>query len=296
MREDVRRLMSDYDLDLLMYGILAVAFLLELAFDPRSRLNKASMREAASNLAVTVFHNLGKYIFIPPLVVVYRELFRFRIQDMPWTWWGLVLALVVVDFTYYVHHRSMHRVGLFWTVHAVHHQPRFVNLSMSTRLSFFNKAITYWFYLPLAILGIPIGMLGLVGLINGFYQALTHSRFFLLPKLLRNVLIDSRDHHLHHSRNKNVFDLNFGGMFAVWDRLFGTRPSTEMRREYDSRFSSGQIVYGLPGEIGETKTVENPFVSNLLPFRDLWRDVVTAGPKALVMRPGSLQLGRKEHD
>lgn len=285
MLEKVRQASANYDLELVLYGILLIAFLLESVVDSRARLSRDSLREAGSNLIVALLHNLGKYIFIPPLVGIYRELFKFRILDVPWTWWGVIASLIAVDFIYYAHHRSMHRFGILWTVHAVHHQPRFVNLSMSTRLSFFNKALTYWFYLPLAVFGVPISILGLVGLVNGLYQALTHSRFFRLPLALRFVFIDSRDHHLHHSRDEKVYNLNYGGMLSVWDRIFGTRPKEELSREFDVSFASATILYGLPGEAGEARVVENPLVANLAPFRDLWRGLKSIGIQALIAPP-----------
>lgn len=287
MWEAVYRSLTKFDLELLMYGVLFLFFLAETALDRRVRPTSASLRESLSSLAMTVLHNFGKYVFIPPLVKIYSFLFAFRPLELPWSWWGVGLALIAVDFTYYVHHRSMHRLGLFWTVHAVHHQPKFVNLSMSTRLSFFNKALTYWFYLPLALVGVPLPMLALVGLINGFYQAVTHSRHFRLPAVLRSVLIDSRDHHLHHSKDEQVFNLNFGGMLSVWDRLFKTYAPDEVKGTFDQRFAAATIEYGLPGEIGESRVIENPILSNLIPFRYLWRDVKAIGLLGLVVPPGA---------
>jgi len=287
MLEEGYRLLTKLDLELLMYAVLLGLFLLETVLDQRVRPSSASIRESMSSLAMTALHNFGKYIFVPPLVKVYSSIYTVRVFDVPWTWWGVGLALVAVDFAYYVHHRSMHRFGLLWTVHAVHHQPKFVNLSMATRLSFFNKALTYWFYLPLALVGVPISMLALTGLINGFYQAITHSRHFRLPHFLRTVFIDSRDHHLHHSKDEAVFNRNFGGMLSIWDRVFKTISTPEHRVLYDRQFTAAEIEYGLPGEIGNSRVIENPLLSNLLPFRDLWLDVKKLGPIGLISRPVS---------
>src|SRR5690606_37833729 len=50
-------------------------------------------------------------------------------------------------------------------------------------------------------------------------------------------LFNTPSHHrVHHGRNPAQIDTNFGGMFIVWDKLFGT-----FRAEQDA----GEIVYGV---------------------------------------------------
>ncbi len=285
MWDAIRRLVQTNELELIMYALLLLLFLLESQVYSAMRLRAESLREFASNVVAILLHNLGKYVFLPPLVVFYLWLFKFRVFDFGWNTIDFLVALILVDLTYYVHHRSMHRIGLLWAIHAVHHQPRFVNLSMATRLSFFNKALTYWFYLPLALVGVPLPLLAFVGLVNGFYQAMTHSRTWRLPTVLRLIFVDSRDHHLHHSRSQDVYDRNYGGMFSVWDRLFRTRAARSVSEKFDQDFLEGRVEYGLPGESGQPGVVNNPFWANLYPVVMLGRNLRLRGLAALWRPP-----------
>lgn len=285
MWESVRQFTQSNQIEFYMYAVLLILFLVEALVYPVLHLKRDSINECISNVLAALLHNLGKYVFLPPLVAIYLGLLQFRLFHFGWNTLDFVLALILVDLTYYVHHRCMHRIGLLWTVHAVHHQPRFVNLSMATRLSFFNKALTYWFYLPLALLGVPLSLLAFAGLANGFYQALTHSRTLRLPRTLRLLFIDSRDHHLHHSRNPEVYDRNYGGMFSFWDRIFGTRAAEAVSRKFDTDFESGLAEYGLPGEIGQPGVVNNPILANLHPVFQLIRTIRINGIGALWQPP-----------
>lgn len=285
MWDTIRTMTQKGELELTMYAVLFVLFLFETISFEKMRLHRESLRELVSNVIVTLFHNLGKYVFLPPLIFLYQSLYQSRLFEIQWGLPGFLIALILVDFTYYVHHRSMHRLGLLWVVHAVHHQPRFVNLSMSTRLSFFNKSLTYWFYLPLALLGIPLSLLAFSGLVNGFYQAITHSRSWCLPQGLRRIFIDSRDHHLHHSRSPELYGLNFGGMLAIWDRIFATRANFAMTQKFDHQFADGTAHYGLPGKDGDARVVNNPLLANFYPVVVFARLVWTHGIAAIWRQP-----------
>lgn len=258
--------MQTANIEAIMYGILFILFVVEAMTYSTHRLNKESLKELVSNIGVIFLHNLGKYIFLPPLVRIYNLLLKYKFFDIPWSFWGFLLSLVLIDFIYYIYHWCMHRFDIMWAVHAVHHQPRFVNLSMATRLSFFNKAITYWFYLPLAFLGIPPSLLFAAGLVDAFYQAITHSRTWRLPSFFRKFLIDSRDHHLHHGRTANLFNLNYGGMFAFWDHIFGTHALKRDSDQIDQEFLLGKVQYGLNEVDGSPGVVNNPIWANVQPF------------------------------
>lgn len=270
MLDSIYQFLVSINSDVFMYTLLLIFFLIEVVIYPICRLQKESIAELGSNIVIIGLHNLGKYIFLPQLIYLYKFLFEYRIFDIPWSMWGLLLAVVLIDLTYYVYHRCMHHFPILWAVHAVHHQPRYVNLSMAARLSFFNKALTYWFYLPLALFGVPMNLLFVAGIIDAFFQAITHSRSFRLPKILRSIFIDSRDHHLHHGRSEKLYHLNFGGMLSVWDYIFKTHATNELSEQIDQAFATGSIDYGLQGEDGETRIVNNPILANWQPFKKLW--------------------------
>lgn len=148
---------------------------------------------------------------------------RFAIRTMSMksiaSWIALVLA---VDLAYYAFHRASHRVNLLWAGHVVHHQSEEYNLSVALRQNWFEKLFEWVFYLPLAIIGFPPLMFLAASTANTLYQFWIHTRTVRTLGFLEGILNTPSAHRVHHGINPEYIDRNYGGMFAFWDRLFGT--------------------------------------------------------------------------
>lgn len=139
-------------------------------------------------------------------------------DDALWVWLGCFL---LYDFAYYWKHRLGHEVALFWGSHVAHHQSEDYNLSTALRqtsIDFYG----FLFYLPFFVLGFPAEILFTVVSLNLIYQFWVHTEH--IPKLgpLEWVLVTPSNHRVHHARNKIYVDRNYGGVFILWDRLFGS--------------------------------------------------------------------------
>ena len=135
------------------------------------------------------------------------------------TW---VLALVGVDLAYYWFHRCAHRVNLLWAGHVVHHHSEELNLSVALRQSWFI-AFTEWpFYLPLALLGVPLEAFLAGATVNLLYQFWVHTEAVRHLGPLELVFNVPSHHRVHHGVNPRYLDANYGGVLILWDRLFGT--------------------------------------------------------------------------
>ena len=192
-----------------------------------------------------------------------------------WVW---VAALVGYDFCYYWHHRLGHTVALLWAAHAVHHQSEDYNLSTALRQTSSGWLVGWLFYLPLAVLGVPPLVFGGVALIDLLYQYWVHTqqigrlggfdRWFCAPS----------NHRVHHAVNDAYLDKNYGGIFIVWDRLFGS---------FAPEDDAGPCVYGTRGPLRSW----NPVRANLQLYADLLRDSWRARAwsdklRVWFMRPG----------
>ena len=133
-----------------------------------------------------------------------------------------VVALLVYDFFYYWFHRVSHERQFFWGSHVVHHQSEDFNLSTALRQTSTSMFTTWIFYVPCFVLGMPIGMYISIASAHLIYQFWVHSQH--IPKLgvLELVLITPSNHRVHHAQNAQYIDKNYGGLFIIWDRLFGT--------------------------------------------------------------------------
>jgi sterol desaturase/sphingolipid hydroxylase (fatty acid hydroxylase superfamily) len=146
---------------------------------------------------------------------------------LPSAWYELWLPVriaicyLVADCGSYWMHRLMHRY--LWRIHRWHHAP--------TQL--------YWFAgvratLPQQILfNVPyFAMIGLgaappeVGLWMMIAAVLTnhwmHMNVAWRSNWLEKFFVTPRYHHIHHSTNVELHDGNYGTLFTIWDRLFGT--------------------------------------------------------------------------
>ena len=78
------------------------------------------------------------------------------------------------------------------------------------------------FYIPVFLLGVPSYVFVSVASINLVYQFWVHSEH--IPKLgwYEKFFVTASNHRVHHAQNDNYIDKNYGGVFIIWDRMFGT--------------------------------------------------------------------------
>lgn len=137
----------------------------------------------------------------------------------PWPW---VIAFFGIDLGFYWWHRLSHVVNVMWGVHVVHHHSEDFNLSVALRQPAFELATAIWFYAPLALVGVPAHVWVTMYALNLFYQFWSHTE--LVGKLgpLEGILNTPSAHRVHHGINPKYLDKNYGGIFILWDRIFGT--------------------------------------------------------------------------
>ena len=187
---------------------------------------------------------------------------RLRLTDIPmnsaWSWAALFLAQ---DFCYYWLHRTDHRVRWLWATHAVHHSSNAYNFSAAYRLGWTSGLSGgFVFFAPLVWIGFPVTAVLAAVTLNLLYQFWLHTE--LVPRLgpLEWILNTPAHHRVHHARNPEYIDRNFGGVFIVFDRLFGT-----FAQERDENPCS----YGLVHQI----TTYNPVTIALHGWSGLFKDL-----------------------
>ena len=86
------------------------------------------------------------------------------------------------------------------------------------------------------------------------YQFFVHTRFIPALGPLEHVLATPVLHRVHHGRDAEYLDMNYGGFFIIWDKLFGTfAPYTH------------EPDYGVTAGIRSW----SPFWANLHPYAEL---------------------------
>jgi len=131
-------------------------------------------------------------------------------------------ALLAYDFLYYWLHRAGHEVNILWAAHVVHHQSEHYNLSTALRQTGSGVLLGWLFYLPMALLGVPLSVFVVVALIDLLYQFWVHTEQIGRLGWFDRVFCSPSNHRAHHAVNDRYLDRNYGGILIVWDRLFGT--------------------------------------------------------------------------
>lgn len=230
---------------------------IELLIERFSSKKLYRINDALTNINCGIIQQITGVFFKVLSVGFYQYVFEnFALLELNQTWWYWVLLFVGVDFFYYWAHRISHEVNLFWGGHVVHHQSEDYNLSVALRQSTFQVVWTFFFYMPLAILGFKtIDFVLIIGL-NLIYQFWIHTETIDKMGWFEIIFNTPSHHRVHHGRNPKYIDRNHAGVFIVWDKMFGTFQKEEERPTY-----------------GITKPIKswNPLWANIEPYVNMWK-------------------------
>jgi len=135
---------------------------------------------------------------------------------------GWIISIFLADLTYYIMHRTEHKVGFLWCYHATHHNSSEYNLLTGYRLSFMEHLIEWIFLAPLILLGLSPEMVIGSMIIVAQYQHWIHTKKVIRIPLFDKIFNSPSPHRVHHASNEGFLDKNFGGITLIWDHLFGT--------------------------------------------------------------------------
>jgi sterol desaturase/sphingolipid hydroxylase (fatty acid hydroxylase superfamily) len=227
--------------NLVLYAIPAfiLAMVIEgLATRGRDDLRGYAPRDTAASLtmglASVVVSGFAKLLSIP----LYAVLYEHRVVELGNAWWSWPLLLFAEDLCYYWFHRVHHEVRFLWAAHVNHHSSRYFNLSTALRQPLLTPFTGPLFWAPLPLLGFSPWMVLTAQAWSLLYQFWIHTELIDRMGPLEWVLNTPSHHRVHHAKNVAYLDRNHGGIFIIWDRLFGTfAPEVE------------PVVYGLTKDI-----------------------------------------------
>lgn len=194
----------------------------------------------------TTFHRFGLVYLLP---------------DATAPWLRYVLMFFALDFLDYAYHVLSHRAPPIWRLHLVHHSDRELDVSTTFREHPVETAVRVMFLIASVLLcGASLSVLVLRQTVQTFSNLVQHTRFELSPRLAKLfgfVFITPNLHHVHHHHQRPGTDCNYGDVFSIWDRLFGTLVELPME----------ELVFGLDTHEGASRLS----VSELLGWKILVR-------------------------
>ena len=185
--------------------------------------------------------------------------------DSPVTW---IVAFLLYDLSYYWMHRMHHEIKVLWATHSVHHHGEEFNLSTALRQTSTGWLWKWIFYLPMIMIGVPGEVFVTVAGVNLVYQFWVHTKHIGHLGILEKIFITPMNHSVHHAKNEEYIDANYGGVFIIWDRMFGTyipeRPDIEPvygtvkpLNSWNPIWANFQVFYQMIQDTIHTKKISN---------------------------------------
>ena len=155
-------------------------------------------------------------------------------------WINVFLGILFLDLIgAYLPHWLEHKIKPLWMIHLVHHSDHHVDTTTANRHHPLESLIRFTFTLiGVLITGANIGIVMLYQSISLISTQFNHANI-KLPKrvdlFLSYFFVSPDMHKTHHHYRLPFTDSNFGNIFSIWDRLFGTYKA----------FSREKLVYGV---------------------------------------------------
>jgi sterol desaturase/sphingolipid hydroxylase (fatty acid hydroxylase superfamily) len=161
------------------------------------------------------------------------------LPDMPIGLYAVLGILFLDFFGAYLAHFTEHKVKMLWMVHLVHHSDHKVDTTTANRHHPIESVIRFSFTLiGVFVVGAPIAIVMLYQSLSLISTQFTHANIKMSPKfdkLLSYIIISPDMHKVHHHYKLPFTDSNYGNIFSIWDRIFGTYMELDRNK----------IVYGV---------------------------------------------------
>jgi len=198
---------------------------------PLAHLNYKKWKHAKLNLLL-----LGTTIIINGLFGLatagifiwldHQEFGLLHVIHLP-VWAELIIAVMLLDLiAQYTVHVLLHKVSFMWRFHMVHHSDTEVDATTGTRHHPGDYLFRELFSLvAIIITGMPIAYYAIYRILTVAFTYWGHGNFKLpasVDKAISYIFISPNMHKFHHHFERPWTDTNYGNIFSLWDRLFGT--------------------------------------------------------------------------
>ena len=224
-------------------------------------------RHAGINLLFTLFtaiigFGLAGVLYYTSNWVTVNEFGLLHIADIP-LWVKIIVGVMLLDFIgAWLVHWVEHKVKWMWKFHLIHHTDTTVDVTTGLRHHPGETVFRIFFtILGVFLIGVPIGIVMLYQSLSVLFAHITHANINMPRKVDRAisyVFVTPNMHKVHHHYTQPLTDTNYGNIFAIWDRIFGTYAYVEDPKS---------LKYGIDTHMDPE---ENDRIGNLLkiPFQE----------------------------
>ncbi len=250
----------------ILAGGIALFWLLESAF-PFFKFQYNKWQHAGINIFFTITTIIINFVLAFILLQTADYAFTNKIGLLNWLpsmniVMYTIVGLLLMDFIgAYLAHFTEHKIKILWRFHLIHHSDTYIDTTSGNRHHPGESIIRFVFTtLGVLIVGCPMWMVFMYQTLSVVATQFTHANICLpkkWDKLMSYIIVSPDMHKIHHHYKLPYTDSNYGNIFSIWDRIFGTY--LYMERE--------NIVYGIDTHMDPK---ENNQLRNLLkiPFQE----------------------------
>jgi len=228
----------------ILVGGIFLFWVIEGVF-PLFQFGYKKVRHAAINSVLTGFFLIIGLLFASVLLSASDWVTENNFGILNWVmlpiWLQIVIGVMLLDFFgAYLVHWVEHKVKFMWKFHLVHHSDTTVDVTTGLRHhpgeAVFRMVFTI---MGVIVVGAPIWIVFFYQTMSAAFTHFNHANI-KLPKRLDNTLslvfVTPDMHKVHHHYTQPLTDTNYGNIFAIWDRVFGTFAHVE---------HTGELKYGI---------------------------------------------------
>lgn len=250
---------------LILIGGITVFWLIENTF-PLFQMQYQKWQHAGINFFLTFTTIIVNFVLAFILIRTADWTTQHHFGILQWLpeipiWLYTIIGLLLLDLIgAYLVHFIQHKVKFLWRFHIVHHTDTWIDTTTANRHHPGESVIRFVFTtLGVLIVGSPMWMVFLYQSLSVIASQFNHANISLPNKLdvfLSYFIVSPNMHKVHHHYVLPYTDSNYGNIFSVWDRLFGT--FTTLPKE--------ELIYGVDTHMAAE---ENNKLKNLLkiPFQ-----------------------------
>lgn len=229
---------------LILAGGIAVFWLVENAF-PLFRMRYRKWQHAGINLFFTGTTIVVNFALAFLLLLASEFVERTGFGILNWigeinSWVYAILGLLLLDLIgAWLAHYVQHRIPLLWRFHLIHHTDTWIDTTSANRHHPGESVIRFTFTtLAVLISGSPMWLVFLYQSLSVVFSQFNHANLKLwkpLDTAVSWIIVSPDMHKVHHHYQLPYTDSNYGNIFSIWDRIFGTF----------SQMKNQDIIYGV---------------------------------------------------
>lgn len=251
---------------LILAGGIAFFWLLE-SVNPLFDFDYKKWNHAGINIFFTFTTIIVNFVMAFILLMTAEWTIQNKFGVLQWLpeiniWIYTLIGLLLLDLIgAYLAHLVQHKTKWMWRFHLIHHTDTWIDTTSANRHHPGESVIRFVFTsLGVLIVGSPMWLVFLYQSLSVVFSQFNHANISLPKKLdtfISFFIVSPDMHKVHHHYILPYTDSNYGNIFSIWDRLFGTLTT----------LPNHKIIYGVDTHMAPE---ENNKLKNLLkiPFQN----------------------------